>query len=212
VSELDALREAVLASARAMNAAGLNRGTAGNVSARCDAGFLITPTGLAYDEISAADIVCMTLAGSATGARKPSSEWRFHRDIYAARPEAGAVVHAHSPFATALACMALDIPPFHYMIARFGGADVRCARYATFGSQELSDEALKALAGRSACLLAHHGMLAVGRDLKQALALALELETLAEQYWRVLQIGEPRLLPEEEMERVLEKFSGYGQQ
>ena len=206
------LREQVLATARAMNAAGLNRGTAGNVSARCESGFLVTPTGLPYDEITAADIVCMTLAGTATGPRKPSSEWRFHRDIYAARPAAGAVVHAHSPFATALACMGLDIPPFHYMIARFGGAEVRCAAYATFGSQELSDAALKALSGRSACLLAHHGMLAVGGDLKQALALAVELETLAEQYWRVLQLGEPRLLPPEEMARVLEKFAAYGQQ
>ncbi|OIQ96523.1 L-fuculose phosphate aldolase [mine drainage metagenome] len=209
---MSALREQVLATARAMNAAGLNRGTAGNVSARCDAGFLVTPTGLAYDEITAADIVGMTLAGSASGDRKPSSEWRFHRDIYASRPDAGAVVHAHPPFATALACMGLDIPPFHYMIARFGGAEVRCAAYATFGSQELSDAAVKALSGRSACLLAHHGMLAVGGDLKQALALAVELETLAEQYWRVLQLGEPRLLPPEEMERVLEKFAGYGQQ
>lgn len=206
------LREQVLTTARAMNAAGLNRGSAGNVSARYDQGFLITPTGLAYDEISASDIVAMAIDGSFSGARKPSSEWRFHRDIYASRPEAGAVVHAHSPFATALACMDCDIPPFHYMIARFGGADVRCAAYATFGSQELSDQALKALAGRSACLLAHHGMLAVGRDLKQALSLALELETLCEQYWRVLQLGQPRLLPPEEMERLLEKFTSYGQQ
>jgi len=206
------LRELVLTTARAMNAAGLNRGSAGNVSARCDQGFLITPTGLAYDEISASDIVAMAIDGSFSGARKPSSEWRFHRDIYVSRPEAGAVVHAHSPFATALACMDCDIPPFHYMIARFGGADVRCAAYATFGSQELSDQALKALAGRSACLLAHHGMLAVGRDLKQALSLAVELETLCEQYWRVLQLGAPWLLPEDEMERLLEKFAGYGQQ
>ena len=208
----DGPREQVLATARGMNAAGINRGSAGNVSARCESGFLITPTGLSYDEISAADIVTMTLDGGFSGARKPSSEWRFHRDVYVARPEAGAVVHAHSPFATALACMELAIPPFHYMIARFGGAEVRCAAYATFGSQELSDQALKALAGRSACLLAHHGMLVVGRDLKQALSLAVELETLCEQYWRVLQLGEPRLLPDDEMERVLEKFATYGQQ
>lgn len=206
------LREQVLATARAMNAAGLNRGTAGNVSARCESGFLVTPTGLPYDDITAADMVMMSIDGGFSGARKPSSEWRFHRDIYVSRPDAGAVVHAHSPFATALACMELDIPAFHYMIARFGGAEVRCAAYATFGSQELSDAALKALSGRSACLLAHHGMLAVGGDLKQALALAVELETLCEQYWRVLQLGEPRLLPPEEMERVLEKFAAYGQQ
>ncbi len=209
---MNELRNQVLATALAMNVSGINRGTAGNVSARSGSGFLITPTGMTYDEMSFADIVAMNMDGSFSGGRKPSSEWRFHRDIYAHRPEAGAVVHAHSPFATALACMDLAIPAFHYMIARFGGADVRCAAYATFGSQELSDYAVKALAGRSACLLSHHGMLVLGRDLKQALALAVELETLSEQYWRVLQIGEPRLLSDEEMTRVLEKFAGYGQQ
>jgi len=207
----------VLRAARAMNASGINRGTAGNVSARRaqhsgdPAGFLITPSGMAYDEIGADDIVAMDMDGRCQGARKPSSEWRFHRDIYAAKAEVGAVVHTHSSFATALACMGRDIPPFHYMIARFGGKDVRCAAYATFGSQELSDAALLALQGRCACLLAHHGMIVCGRDLKQALALAVELETLSEQYWRVLQIGAPMLLPDDEMERVLEKFSGYGQ-
>lgn len=208
----------VLHTARAMNASGINRGTAGNVSARRahpgggGNGFLITPSGMAYNEIGSDDIVTMGMDGSCQGARKPSSEWRFHRDIYAAKAEVGAVIHTHSSFATALACMGCDIPPFHYMIARFGGKDVRCAAYATFGSQELSDAALQALQGRSACLLAHHGMIVCGRDLKQALALAVELETLCEQYWRVLQIGEPKLLPDEEMEQVLEKFAGYGQQ
>lgn len=209
-----ALAADVLHTARAMNASGINRGTAGNVSARradMPAGFLITPSGMVYDEIGSDDIVAMKMDGSCQGARKPSSEWRFHRDIYAAKAEVGAVVHTHSSFATALACMGCDIPPFHYMIARFGGKDVRCAAYATFGSQELSDAALLALQGRAACLLAHHGMIVCGRDLKQALALALELETLCEQYWRVLQIGGPKLLPDEEMERVLEKFAGYGQ-
>ena len=208
------LATAVVAMARAMNASGINRGTAGNVSARAaDANiFLITPTGMAYEEIDGRDIVPMHLDGSWQGARKPSSEWRFHRDIYAARPEIGAVIHTHSPFATTLACMACDVPPFHYMIARFGGKDVRCAAYATFGSQELSDAALIALRERNACLLAHHGMIVCGHNLKEALALAVELETLCEQYWRVLQIGTPRLLPDDEMERVLEKFAGYGQQ
>ncbi len=206
------LRAEVLATALAMNAAGINRGAAGNVSAKRGEGFLITPTGLDYDQIGPADIVAMSMDGSFSGQRKPSSEWRFHRDIYALRAEAGAVVHAHSPFATALACMDIPVPAFHYMIARFGGADVRCARYATFGSQELSDSALVALEGRSACLLAHHGMLVLGRDLTQALSRAVELETLCEQYWRVLAIGGPRLLPEQEMARVLEKFAAYGQQ
>ena len=206
------LAAAVLTTARAMNALGINRGSAGNVSVRSGDGFVITPTGLAYEDSSAGDMVAMQMDGSFAGARKPSSEWRFHRDIYAARPEAGAVIHTHSPFATSLACMGLDIPPFHYMIARFGGADVRCARYATFGTQALSDAVVEALDGRSACLMAHHGMLVFGAGLEQALALAGELEGLCEQYWRVLQIGTPRLLPEEEMARVLEKFGSYGQQ
>jgi len=206
------LATAVLATARAMNQRGINRGAAGNVSARADAGFLITPTGLDYDQIAAADIVAMAMDGSFAGPRKPSSEWRFHRDIYEARPQAGAIVHSHAPFATSLACMGVRIPPFHYMIARFGGTDVRCARYATFGTQQLSDAVLEGLHERTACLMAHHGMLVVGRDLDQALALAGELESLCEQYWRVLQIGTPLLLSEEEMARVLAKFGDYGQQ
>lgn len=203
---------AVLATARAMNVAGINRGAAGNVSARCEEGFLITPTGMAYDVCEAADIVKVSLTGEAQGRRKPSSEWRFHRDIYAARPEAGAIIHAHAPFATALACQQLEIPPFHYMIARFGGDTVRCAAYATFGTQELSDAILAALAGRRACLMAHHGMVVFGSDLAEALALAVEFEALCEQYWRVLQLGTPKLLPAEEMARVIEKFKDYGKQ
>lgn len=208
------LAKQVLATARAMNASGINRGTAGNVSTRNESGdgLLITPTGMDYAELQAADIVPMGFDGQWQGARKPSSEWRFHRDIYLARPELGAVIHTHSPFATTLACQELDIPPFHYMIARFGGADVRCAPYATFGTQALSDAALEALKDRNACLLAHHGMIVCGKDLRQTLALAIEFETLCEQYWRVLQIGTPRLLDDEEMKRVLEKFEHYGQQ
>ena len=207
-----ALAAAVLATARAMNASGINRGSAGNVSARCDGGFLITPTGMAYDACSADDMVTVAADGAASGRRKPSSEWRFHRDIYVARPEAGAVVHTHSPFATALACQSQGIPAFHYMVARFGGADVRCADYATFGTQELSDAIIAALDGRCACLMAHHGMVVFGRDCDHALALAVELETLCEQYWRVLQLGVPKLLADDEMQRVLAKFASYGQQ
>ena len=214
------LADKVLATARAMNACGINRGSAGNVSARCAGGFIITPTGMAYDTCSAADMVKVMQSGiqadgadgTAGGLRKPSSEWRFHRDIYAARPEAGAVVHTHSPFATALACQAMGVPAFHYMVARFGGADVRCAAYATFGSQDLSDAILVALEDRCACLMAHHGMVVFGRDCDHALALAVELETLCEQFWRVLQLGAPKLLPADEMTRVLAKFASYGQQ
>jgi len=195
-----------------MNVAGLNRGTAGNVSARHDDGFVVTPTGMDYDESVAGDMVFVGLDGRVEGRRKPSSEWRFHRDIYAARPEAGAIVHAHAPFATALACRGEPIPPFHYMIARFGGADIRCAAYATFGSQELSDAIIAAIDGRNGCLMAHHGMVVFGADLKQALALAIEFEALCEQYWRVLCLGPASLLPEDEMRRVIEKFRSYGRQ
>lgn len=212
---MNATKAQVLACAQAMNANGINRGSAGNVSVRCEEGFIVTPTGMDYARASPEDMVCVGMDGVvnlAQGTRKPSSEWRFHRDIYAARPEAGAIVHAHPPFATSLACQGLEIPPFHYMIARFGGDTVRCADYATFGTQALSDAMLKALQDRSACLMANHGMTVFGRDLEQALAHAIELETLCEQYWRVLQLGQPRLLTAAQMAEALAKFSSYGQQ
>lgn len=210
-----ALREQVVATARAMNAAGINRGKAGNVSARCQEGsfdgFLVTPSGLPYAEMNADDIVAMTLGGEAVGSRVPSSEWRFHRDLYRHRPDAQAIVHTHAPFATTLACLHRAIPAFHYMVAVAGGRDIRCAPYATFGTQQLSDHAVAALDGRRACLLANHGMIALGDAPASALAMAIEVETLAEMYWRALQAGEPRLLPAEEMEVVLAKFATYGQ-
>jgi L-fuculose-phosphate aldolase len=206
-----ALREGIIATALRTIAVGLNRGTSGNVSARIAGGFLVTPSGLAYESTRPEDIVAVAQDGSARGSRLPSSEWRFHRDIYAARPEVAAIVHAHSPFATTLACLGRSIPAFHYMIAVGGGSDIRCAPYATFGTQELSEHAVRALEGRKACLLANHGMIAIGGSLAAALALAIEVEALAEQYWRALQIGEPNLLPEAEMAVVLEKFRTYGQ-
>ncbi len=205
------LRNEIIATARRMNERRINSGKSGNVSARTQSGFLITASGLPYEAMCAEDIVAMTLAGDATGGRAPSSEWRFHRDIYANRPDAGAIVHAHSPFATTLACHARGIPAFHYMVAIAGGNDIRCAPYATFGTQELSDNALVALAGRRACLLANHGMIALDASLEAAFALATEVEGLAAQYWRALQIGAPNLLSDEEMKIVLEKFKGYGQ-
>ena len=210
-----ALREAVVATARAMNGLGINRGKSGNVSARLSSdefdGFLVTPTGLPYDETGRDDIVPMTLDGNARGSRLPSSEWRFHRDIYRARPEVNAIVHTHAPFATSLACLHRGIPAFHYMVAVAGGNDIRCAPYATFGTQALSDHAVTALEGRRACLLANHGMIAIGATLAAALALAAEVETLAEMYWRALQIGQPEVLPDAEMDIVVEKFTTYGQ-
>jgi L-fuculose-phosphate aldolase len=210
VNEL-ALRAAIIATAIQMNERRINCGKSGNVSARTETGFLITPTALPYESMRPEDIVAVTLGGAATGPRPPSSEWRFHRDIYVDRPDAGAVVHAHSPFATTLACLGRGIPAFHYMVAMAGGKDIRCAPYATFGTQELSDSALVALSGRRACLLANHGMIAVNASLEAALALAIEVEALAEQYWRVLQIGAPNLLSDAEMDIVLEKFKNYGQ-
>jgi L-fuculose-phosphate aldolase len=209
-----ALRDGIVATALAMNAAGINRGKSGNVSARHrDAsfdGFLITPSGLAYERTRARDIVAVALSGEASGARAPSSEWRFHRDIYRSRADVDAIVHTHAPFATTLACMDRAIPAFHYMVAIAGGRDIRCAPYATFGTQALSDHAVEALRDRRACLLSHHGMIAVGADLESALAVASEVETLAEMYWRALQLGEPALLSDDEMTVVLAKFASYG--
>jgi len=209
MSELT-LRKAIIATSLAMNALGINRGKSGNVSARWKDGFLITPSGLPYQETRPADIVFVGKNGNATGKRPPSSEWRFHYDIYRTRKDAQAVVHTHSSFATTLACLGMDVPAFHYMIAVAGGNSIRCAPYATFGTQELSDRALQAMSNRKACLLANHGMIAAGDSLKHALALAVEVEALCEQYWRALQVGKPAILSDSEMEVVLEKFKTYG--
>ncbi len=204
-------RARLLHTLRAMGAARLNVGTSGNASQRLEGGrMLISPSGIAAERCRAEDLVVVEADGRYAGARAPSSEWQLHHDVYAAFPAAGAVLHAHSPFATALACQRLDIPPFHYMIARFGGTTVRCARYATFGTQALSDATVAALRECSACLLANHGMVVLGLDLEHALAMAIEFETLCEQYWRTLQLGAPVLLSEEEMAEVIERFKWYG--
>jgi L-fuculose-phosphate aldolase len=196
---------------RSMNALGINQGKSGNIGVRVAGGLLVTPSGMAYDAMTPADIVFMREDGTVPKSqRAPSSEWRFHRDIFVTRPEAGAVVHTHAMFATTLACLRMDIPAFHYMVAMAGGDSIRCAPYATFGTQKLSDHALKALESRKACLLANHGMIATGETLPDALALAVEVETLAAQYWRVLQVGKPKILPKAEMRRVLKKFETYG--
>ena len=210
------LRRQLIETACRMAPANLNRGSAGNLSVRTREngldGYLITPSGMDYEVLVPEDIVFMRLDGTPDGRRKPSSEWRFHHDIYAARPDAGAILHAHSPFATSLACLRRDIPPFHYMIARFGGDTIRCADYATFGSQALSDNALVALRDRCACLLANHGLLVFGKTLAQLFALAVEFEALCEQYWRASQLGQPVLLDPDEMATVQAKFASYGQQ
>ena len=206
-----ALRREVIATALEMSRSGLSPGRSGNVSCRFADGMLITPSGMAYDMLEPADIVAVDANGGvAAGQRKPSSEWRFHLDAYAARPDRNAVVHTHSLHATVLACAHQPIPAFHYMVAVAGGDTVRCAPYATFGTQELSDQVQAALAGRKACLMANHGLLCVASEPAGALDLAVEIESLARAYLQCLAVGEPAILDAAEMERVLEKFRDYG--
>ena len=209
-------REKLLSTCQKLADLGLNKGTSGNVSLRREAGFLVTPSGLGIEDMIPESMVNMQFDGSfelqaTSKATKPSSEWRFHRDILANRPDVNAVIHTHSMFATTLACLHKDIPPFHYMIAVTGGNTIRCAPYALFGSQQLSDNALIALTNRKACLLANHGMICLGNDLDDALAVTVEVENLCEQYWRILQIDlNPPLLSETEMHDVFKQFKGYG--
>jgi L-fuculose-phosphate aldolase len=221
----NAAREAVLAAARAMTPLGINHGSAGNLSLRWHRGgadgFLVTPSALPYERCGIDDLVWLSIVGPdgdastrmVDGPRRPSSEWRFHHDLYARRTDLRAVVHTHAVHCTALACLPAvqrdGIPPFHYMVAAAGGRDIRCAPYATFGTQALSDHVLAALDGRRACLLAHHGMIATGATLDAALALAVEVESLARMYAQTLQLGGPALLPDDEMARVLERFADY---
>lgn len=205
------LSEQLLNTSQKLTTLGLNVGTAGNSSVRLNAAtFLITPSGVATEAMSANSMVRMQFDGTVEPNKTPSSEWRFHRDILHHRPEINAVVHTHSMFATTLACLHIEIPAFHYMIAVAGGDNIRCAPYALFGSQALSDAALTALFERKACLLANHGMIALGRDLDDALAVALEVENLCAQYWRTLQIGKPHILNAQEMRDVFQQFKGYG--
>jgi L-fuculose-phosphate aldolase len=204
-------RREIVKACQDMNRRGINQGTSGNISVRVKEGFLLTPSGMAYDEMKPADIVLMKKDASHIGSRKPSSEWRFHHALMMKRPEIGAVVHTHSMFATTLSCLGLEIPAVHYMIAAAGGNTIRCAPYATYGTPETAANAVKALEGRSACLLANHGMIVVGPNLKKAMWLAVEVETLAAQYWRALQIGKPNILSKAEIGRVIDKFKSYGQ-
>ena len=207
------LRRQLIDTALRMNALGINQGSSGNVSLRHGDGFLITPTGMSYDSLEPADIVQMPLQGTpTTDQRKPSSEWLFHRDIYQQRPEFAAIVHVHSTAATALACLREPIPAFHYMVAAAGGKDIRCADYALFGTQQLSDTVLIALQQRRACLMANHGLITCGDDLAAALALAVEVEQLAAQYLTARSVAEPIILGDAQMDEVINKFAGYGQQ
>lgn len=207
------LREILITTARSLQKNQLGTGTAGNLSARIKQGYLITPTGVDYEILTPADIVRMDLHGNrAEGDLKPSSEWQFHRDIYARRTDTNAIVHTHSPCATALACTRQDLPAFHYMVAGVGGSSIRCAEYATFGTQELSDHALVALGGRHACLLANHGVIALGKDVASAFKMAQLVEELAKQYLLSRMLGSPVLLDEAEMNVNLDKFKDYGKQ
>ncbi len=206
-------RRAVIAGCRELSRLALSHGTSGNVGVRRDSrSFFVSPSGRLYESLEPQDVPLVSLEGLWHGRCRPSSEWRFHRDIFAARPDVGAIVHAHPRFATALACTGRGIPAFHYMVAVAGAADIRCAPYHTFGSQALSEAALAALRDRRACLLAHHGIIAVGADLDGALRLAGEVENLAAQYCAALAIGAVELLDASEMTRVLEKFRTYGRQ
>lgn len=207
-----ALREEVVAVAQAIDKAGFCPSKSGNVSARLGDGFVVTPSGLPYAKTTPADLLHLALDGAVlAGERKPSSEWPFHAAIYRARPDAKAIVHTHSPRATALSCTRRGIPAFHYMIALCGGADIRCADYATFGTPDLAANAVTALEGRKAVLLANHGVIALGGSLAGAHQIVAEVENLAGQYLNILAAGlEPVILDEAEMERVSARFAGYG--
>lgn len=205
------LRQCVVDAGLDLARTGLSPQRSGNISARVGDVVLITPSGVGYEDLLPGDIVALSLDGSvASGRFAPSSEAPMHLAIYRARPDVGAIVHAHSDYAVTLAVLKRAIPAFHYMVAVAGGKDIRCAPYATFGSEALAAHAVEALEDRKACLLAHHGQIAVGATVEEALHLAHEVETLAGQYWRALQIGEPELLDDGEIARVVEKFRTYG--
>ena len=191
-----------------MESRDINQGTSGNLSIRYKKGFLITPSSVPYTEMIPEDIVEMNWDGEYIG-KQPSSEWRFHRDIYVNKKDAQAIVHAHSPHATAVSSHGKSIPPFHYMIALAGGEDIKCAEYATFGTKELSQNVIKALENRSACLMSNHGQVAFGKNLDQAFELAQEIENICHQYTIALKLGEPKILSFEEMKKVLEKAKDY---
>jgi L-fuculose-phosphate aldolase len=206
------LRAMLVAACRELTRRGLMHGTSGNVSVRYDSRrFFVSPSGMDYEALQADDVPLMDLDGRWFGRHRPSSEWRFHRDILNSRHEVGAIVHTHSPQATALACTGRGIPAFHYMVAVAGGSDIRCAPYFAFGTQELSDAALAAMKDRKACLLANHGVIATGTDLASAVSLADEVENLALQYCAALSLGDVRILDDAEMCRVVERFRTYGQ-
>ncbi len=206
-----ALRAGIVDACRRMNALGINQGTSGNISVRWAGGLLISPSGVDYADLSPDQVVQIDYEGNYEGPIKPSSEWRFHARIMAAKPEVGSVVHTHATYCTTLAIRGMSIPAVHYMVAVAGGTEIPCVPYTTFGTTELADMVVHALADRTACLLANHGMIAIGPDLKKALWLAVEVETLARQYFNSLLIGGPNLLSAEQIEATKRRFETYGQ-
>ncbi len=212
----ETIRQSIIDACLQLHASGINQGTSGNISVRYGDYLLITPSGIAYEQLQPESITRLALQPGDDpewhGPHKPSSEWPFHRDIMLARPEINAVVHLHPTFCAALAINRRSIPACHYMVAAFGGKDVHCADYALFGTAELSQNVLRALEERTACLMANHGMIAAGESLEKAVWRAVELEALARQYVHALQIGTPVLLSDAEMDAALQKFTGYGLQ
>jgi L-fuculose-phosphate aldolase len=205
-------REELIAAARRMSALGLATGTAGNVSVRTSKGFLVTPSGMAYDELRGDDAVAIDADGTVRpGQRAPSTEWQLHRDILATRADAHAIVHTHSLYCTTLSMLRRPIPAVHYLVVLAGADEIPCAEYATFGSPELATSVVRALGAGHACLMANHGMVALGRDLASALRLAVEVETLAAQYWHAVQIGQPHVLDRDELMRVRHRLTTWGQ-
>lgn len=205
-------RRALVALYRDLAQRGMNTGSSGNVSARMPDGMLITPTGCSAETLREADLVAMSLDGTVRSGPAPSSEWSMHAAIYQAYPAAAWLVHTHADACTALACLNEGLPGFHYMVTRFGGGDVSCAPYVTFGTPELAGLAVTALDGRSACLLANHGMVVLGRDAKDALDGAVLLETLCRQYLLARAAGPVRLLTAAEIQAAQERFKTYGSQ
>jgi L-fuculose-phosphate aldolase len=215
MSDEAALRESAVVAIRKLDALGMNRGSTGNLSLRFDTddqvGMLITPTGMGADDLRAQDMVWLGFDGTRRGNWQPSSEWHFHQAIYQARPDLQAIVHTHSTYAAALACLRRELPPFHYMIAVAGGDTVPCVPYHLFGTEALSNAVAVAMQDRHACLMANHGLVAAGTHLRQAMKVVQEIESLCQVYLQALAVGEPALLSKEDMQQVIEKFRSYGQ-
>ena len=208
--EIEGERRALVEGSRCLALRGLNNGTTGNISSRVGGGFIITPTGIPPEELVPEKLVSMNFDGNFRGPYFPSSDWPMHAQIYLRRPEASAIVHCHSDYCVALSCLRLSIPAFHYMVAKFGGDSVRCAKYASFGSQELAGVVLDALSGRSACLMANHGMVVFGASVADAITKAEALEALARQYCIAISAGVPVLIGDE-FQDVLKRYESYGQ-